>query len=459
MACDIPPPPPWPPDDDSMQLDDADGEPYIDLPWEVPPERKGIYQHPEASGLVGAFSLIRIFRQEAVLNALERVIGSAHQASSAHQAGSIHVQIGRVNGLSFSDCGRFGAASCDDGTMQHIDMNFGVMVDVLEFNGQDPALRGRGCRCVTHTHDASTVLAADDKHHNDDTVCFWAVDIVGGEEVVRFKLPARRDPSGAEITAICQSPVDDRVLTPCADGYVRLWHPQSQKDLDSIQPSCRGEMHVQRNTANAAAFHPGGQEFAASNGAKEVLIYDLRELQRGPVLCVPLPENFGVRAMRYNPRGDIVAVLGTDGTLCGLPLGDAVGRSRRSTGAKPAITYEREGDHGDEFSDGCASWAEPAWFGNTLTCGNDDGTISCWDGPTGTHAGLLMRNRPGWTGPQWATGDDGEHTEEEVAERSRKYELGHHPAPVGPLKWNPRYEMCMSACSIIMLWQRDSSGH
>eukprot|EP01065_Artemidia_motanka_P036199 TRINITY_DN44105_c0_g1_i1.p1 TRINITY_DN44105_c0_g1~~TRINITY_DN44105_c0_g1_i1.p1 ORF type:complete len:395 (+),score=106.85 TRINITY_DN44105_c0_g1_i1:61-1185(+) len=356
--------------------------------------------------LCGQCRLLRVFCLEEVLASMQ---GSQEAKGVAH--------LNRVNSLSFSRSGRFLAYATDGGVLQIVDCDAGgsTVGRGLRFPAGAPS--GNGCCCATFTPHPAHVLVAEQQSEGDGQT-FRAVDYCHGAVVTAWTQRSKTAGGGAAIREIVHSPVEDMFQTSSSDGCVRLWEYRTN--------ACLGEVAVGSSLeSSASAYDPSGQTFAVSKGGTEVLLYDSRKYHGGPFLALPLPYMFGggCCALRYRPQNDLLAVLAVDGTLCGLqvPRGGDVD-------AGSTVAYEREQDSAESAVLGSSATPEPAWTpdGSLLTCGNDDGSISCWLPASGKHAGVLAR------------------TDSTV--------LNAHPAAVGPLCWSPRLKMAASACYVVALW-------
>ena len=229
------------------------------------------------------------------------------------------------------------------------------------------------------------------------------------------------------INNISMSPADDTFLTSSVDGTVRLW--DCGKSGNSV-----GELKLPANVDGAplAAFDQTGMVFAVSGGmgpstgeGYHIHLYDARNYTVGPF------------AEMKTTRQDIESKIRSSG--CTPERAYALSKSEwtsmqfNKSGKQMLIGmagvtlcvdgYEGTVDHAfqSELGSGGAQAGMAACFSaddKSIICGNDDGTISCYQ----ADSGLLARKLRG------------------------------HVGSIGAVACNPKYAQFASGCTNTAVW-------
>lgn len=244
----------------------------------------------------------------------------------------------------------------------------------------------------------------------------------------------------AKVVSLEVSPIDDGFMSGSMDKTVRLW--------DMRSPACRGLLALP--STPIVAYDSSGLVFAvAVNHYSRILLYDQANFDKAPFLTITL-EDPTLALISYPPRPVYITSLSfsTNGKylLVGCS-GDAhyildafeghllvkleghVGLERRSMSSPPSIEPTK-GSSGEEVS-----WTPDSKY---VISGSLDGRILIWD----------VQNLPQRTGPV--------DLKVPPLRLHPLVSLDGHPGPSRCVRFNPRYNMMVSAgselvCGILSL--------
>eukprot|EP00756_Hemistasia_phaeocysticola_P053793 Hpha_TRINITY_DN29742_c0_g1::TRINITY_DN29742_c0_g1_i1::g.2622::m.2622/K14962/WDR82, SWD2, CPS35; COMPASS component SWD2 len=340
-----------------------------------------------------------------------------------------YFSVDRVDSLSFSRDGVLLAAGTQTGFLCLFRVDF----------GREKGARKRmpeGCNSVTFSPHPGVVLTASNPLPDSRNSVF-AYDFQHEMKVGSWNVK-----EGVMVREIVMNPANDTFQVSSDDGFIRLFDLRTDK-------KCIGEVRVGNGEVrNVSTYDFWGSGFAVSHNAAHVLLYDSRQISRPHnQLAIPRQCSSGISAMRYRLRyddddGEVLAVLGVNGTLCGLHPGYGGGVER-----KPPVVYQRRVCEQAGLADSVGgslepTRCEPAWFDSrTLVCGDPDGHISYWPSSGGAPGSV---GRLSVVDPQAPSrGAVREHTA--LARQ--------HPLAVGPLRVSPTANVAASACKLaVCLW-------
>jgi WD40 repeat protein/serine/threonine protein kinase len=179
-------------------------------------------------------------------------------------------------------------------------------------------------------------------------VCFW--DVEKQEE-------SRHWPQASIVYSVSCSADGRTLAAACGDGNVRLWDLEKRRE-GAVLPCSRGAVR-------AARFAPKGDLLAVGGADGAVQIWDMNASQPEPVILGR--HGATVRTLAFSPDGNILA-SGTDGEDRSIILWD-IARRRELAVLRPRHERAHEGVFTLAFSPDS----------KTLASGSPDGTVRLWD--------------------------------------------------------------------------------
>jgi RNA polymerase sigma factor (sigma-70 family) len=252
--------------------------------------------------------------------------------------------------------GKTVAMSCDDGSLQILDVSTGEVRHNL-------GAERRFVRAVALSPDGQRLAAAGDRN----AVCVW--DVATGAERVRL-------PDAPDLHALTFSPDGQLLATAHAKGLfeagtIRLWDLATRREQWSVRV---GSGKAFSGGVLALAFSPDGQRLASGDidGTTEV-----RDARTGEKRQQHKEGDGSVHGVVFSPDGQTLYAAGTDGRVWVWAAATGAERFQQDqhTGAVVALS--------------------PSPDGRTLATSGADRTIRLWDLTTGRTRTVLRGHRQG----------------------------------------------------------------
>ncbi|KAJ2358801.1 hypothetical protein GGF43_000565 [Coemansia sp. RSA 2618] len=154
-----------------------------------------------------------------------------------------------------------------------------------------------GCNLAQFTEQAGSIAYASTKIN--DTIRYLSYET---NQFIRYFVGHT-----GLVTSLERAPGGDGLVSGSVDGTVRVW------GLDEIRPVCTVDVGGGENVA--AAYDPSGMVVAVAVGSREVRMYDVRKMTRGPFVSAPVSVGMRVAGIQFvPPTGDHVLLAMSDGS-------------------------------------------------------------------------------------------------------------------------------------------------
>ncbi|KAG8907163.1 member of Set1p complex, histone methyl transferase [Tulasnella sp. 403] len=338
-----------------------------------------------------------------------------------------------ITGISFDDFGETVVTAAEDETFRLYNCKTGKQVPFIQplsYSYFTLYSKKYGVDLPRFTHKSSNILHASTKE--DDTVRYHSLH---DNKYLQYFKGHKKTVVSLEV-----HPLDDGFMSGSMDNTVRLW--------DLRTPNCRGLLNLP--SSPIVAYDSQGIVFAvAINTFQRILLYDLKNFDKEPFLTVELsdphldkisfpPRKPFMTSMSFSTNskwiligtsGDVHYVIDAyDGFLLAR-LEGFKGLEGGKTGDQYSVTPVK-GISGEEVS-----WTMDSKF---IIGGSHSGKIYMWDtsmipmvpAPEGENAKVLT---PVVT-------------------------LDGHPGPSRCVRFNPRYQMFVSAGAELAFWLQEAGG-
>ncbi|KAL5035972.1 hypothetical protein BDEG_23931 [Batrachochytrium dendrobatidis JEL423] len=218
-----------------------------------------------------------------------------------------------------------------------------------------------GCALARFTHRSTNIIYASTKE--DDALRYMSLH---DNKYLRYYKGHKK-----RVVSLVMSPQDDSVLSASLDDTVRFW------DLRS--PNCQGLMHTDGGQP-CLAFDQGGFIFAVGLGSCKILLYDIKEYNKGPFATFPIKDpitlDFAAEwtHMSFSNDGKLILISTTSNVMYIVDAFNG-GIKHRLTGHMNQMGMAFE-----------ACFTPDAEF---VIGGSQDGKIHYWEVETGKHIHAL----------------------------------------------------------------------